>query len=129
MTLVDTSVWIERDRRRGSVADNRLRALLESDEDVFVTEPIEMELLAGTGDRLALRRLLLGVESIAFDSSTDFSAAARIHAACRSAGSTPRGMVDCMIAAVALRAGVPLLARDRDFGRIADVTGLDLVGI
>ena len=37
---------------------------------------------------------------------------------------TPRGMVDCMIAAVALRRGASLLAHDTDLDRVAEVIGI-----
>jgi len=36
-------------------------------------------------------------------------------------------LVDCLIAAVALRVGLPILAADRDFEVIARHTGLELV--
>ncbi len=51
---------------------------------------------------------------------------ARIYRACRRAGVTPRGLVDCMVAAVAWRRGATLLARDADLNRIAEVVGIDL---
>lgn len=38
-------------------------------------------------------------------------------------------MVDCMIAAVALRHGAALLAQDADLRRVAGVVGLDLDGV
>ena len=53
-----------------------------------------------------------------------FDGAARIYRACRRAGTTPRGMVDCMIAAVALRHGAALLARDAYLTRVAAVVGI-----
>jgi predicted nucleic acid-binding protein len=56
----------------------------------------------------------------------DFDAAARIYRACRRVGVTPRGMVDCMIAAVAARHGASLLAHDADLARIAGVLGIEV---
>lgn len=38
-------------------------------------------------------------------------------------------MIDCLIAAVALREGRPLLARDRDFAIIAQCVDLELVDV
>jgi predicted nucleic acid-binding protein len=58
----------------------------------------------------------------------DFDGAARIYRRCRRAGVTPRGMVDCMIAAVALRRGAMLLSQDADMDRLARVVGIDLDG-
>jgi hypothetical protein len=61
-----------------------------------------------------------------FDAAADFDGAARIYRTCRRAGITPRGLVDCMIAAVAFRHGASLLARDVDLVRAADVVGIEL---
>ena len=61
-----------------------------------------------------------------FDASTDFDAAALIYRRCRRAGITPRGMIDCMIAAVAWRRGASLLCCDVDLERVATVIGIDL---
>ena len=61
-----------------------------------------------------------------FDPPTDFDAAALIYRRCRQAGITPRGMIDCMIAAVAWRRGATLLCRDVDLERVADVIGIAL---
>ncbi len=41
-------------------------------------------------------------------------------------GTTPRGLVDCLIATVALRCGACVLAHDADMARIADVMPLQL---
>lgn len=63
---------------------------------------------------------------IAFEPASDFHAAARIYRRCRAAGITPRGMIDCMIAAVAFRNQATLLAHDADLIRIARVLDLGL---
>lgn len=39
---------------------------------------------------------------------------------------TPRGMADCMIAAVALRRAATLLSQDADMDRLARVAGIAL---
>jgi len=50
--------------------------------------------------------------------------------ACRRAGFTPRGMIDCMIASVAWRNSATVLTADRDLIRVATVIGVDLdVGV
>lgn len=128
MILADTSAWVEYDRATGSPVDMRLTELIESAAPVAVTEPIIMELLAGARDdrrEADLRRLLLRFKLLAFDPVVDFDAAARIYRRCRGAGVTPRGMIDCMIAAVAWRADVTLLADDVDLDRVAGVMGID----
>jgi hypothetical protein len=88
-----------------------------------------MELLAGARDNqreLALRRLLGRFELLRFDAISDFDGAIRIYRRCRAIGVTPRGMLDCMIAAVAWRTGATLLAHDVDLDRVAGVVGLQL---
>ena len=61
-----------------------------------------------------------------FDAAADFEGAARIYRRCRQAGITPRGLVDCMIAAVARRHEATLLACDIDLDRVARVIGIEL---
>lgn len=126
MTLVDTSAWVELDRQTGSAIADRLRDLIAAGE-ACSTDPVAMELLAGSGDTRRIRRILDGTQNVAFDVAIDFSSAAWIYRECRRAGHTPRNMVDCMIAAVANRTKTPLLARDSDYAAIASVTGLQLV--
>lgn len=129
MILADTSAWVEYDRATRSNVDHRLSALIDTDGPIAVTEPIVMEVLAGArnDERQAdLRRLLLRFELLTFDVVTDFDGAVRIYRRCRASGVTPRGMIDCMIAAVAWRRRASLLAHDADLGRVAGVIGIDL---
>jgi predicted nucleic acid-binding protein len=125
--LADTSAWVEYDRATGSSVDRRLAELIESSGPVAVTEPVVMEVLAGARDdrrELELRRLLLRFELLGFDAVADFDGAVRIYRRCRAVGVTPRGMVDCMIAAVAWRRAATLLANDADMDRVARVIGI-----
>lgn len=129
MILVDTSAWVEFDRATGSAVDRALTDLIARTDEVAVTEPVVMEVLAGArSDRREsdLRRLLDRFDLLRFDPVVHFDGAVRIYRTCRSAGVTPRGMVDCMIAAVAVAAGVPLLAHDRDLVAMAQVVDLRL---
>lgn len=129
MILADTSAWVEFDRATGSAVDQRLSELIATDGAVAVTEPVVMEVLAGarSDEREAgLRRLLLRFELLQFDVAADFDGAVSIYRRCRAAGVTPRGMVDCMIAAVAFRHGASLLAQDADMDRVAQVVGIDI---
>lgn len=129
MILADTSAWVEYDRATDSAVDRRLSALIESTGPIAVTEPVVMEVLAGARDdrrEADLRRLLLRFELVRFDPVADFDGAVRIYRRCRAAGVTPRGMLDCMIAAVAWRREATLLAHDRDLDRVARVVGLEM---
>ena len=129
MILADTSAWVEYDRSTGSPADERLTELIAADGPVAVTEPIVMEVLAGArSDRRAddLRRMLLRFGLVHFDAAADFDGAVRIYRRCRKAGVTPRGLINCMIAAVAWRSGATMLAHDADLDRVAGVIGIEL---
>ena len=129
MILADTSAWVEYDRASGSVVHRRVAELIAGDVDLAVTEPVIMEVLAGARNpqrELDLRRLLLRFPLLRFDAASDFDSAARIYRRCRAAGITPRGMVDCMIAAVAWRHDASLLAQDVDLVRVCQTIGIDL---
>lgn len=129
MILVDASAWVEYDRATGSPVDRRLTSLIESGGPIAVTEPGIMEVLAGARNNQReedLRRLLLRFHLLPFDAGSDFEAAARIYRRCRQAGVIPRGMVDCLIAAVAWRRGAALLAQDADLNRVAEIVGIAL---
>lgn len=127
MILTDTSAWVEYDRATGSAVDDRLAELISNQGPLAVTEPIVMEVLAGarTDERESdLRALLLRFDLLRFDVAADFDGAVRVYRRCRAAGVTPRGMIDCMIAAVAWRHGATLLAHDADLDRLARVIGI-----
>jgi predicted nucleic acid-binding protein len=129
MILVDTSAWVEYDRATGSRAHARVRDLIAASAPVGTTEPVIMEVVAGArnDDRERdLRRLLNRFVLLPFDAATDFEGAIRTYRLCRQAGVTPRGLVDCMIAAVAMRHRAAVLCWDADFARIADVVALEL---
>jgi predicted nucleic acid-binding protein len=127
--LADTSAWIEFDRATGSPADRRINRLIRTDGPLAVTEPIVMEIVAGARnarDADRLRRLLSRITLLRFDAASDFDAAAAVYRRCRSAGVTPGGLLDCMIATVAWRTGAALLTRDAHLVRMAAVLAIPL---
>jgi predicted nucleic acid-binding protein len=127
--LADTSAWVEYDRKTGSPAHVRLRELVHDEGPLSVTEPVIMEVLAGAKDdarEADLRRLLRRFALLPFEAPTDFDGAIHVYRKCRRSGITPRGLLDCVIATVALRHGATLLAHDVDLARIAAVLGLQL---
>jgi predicted nucleic acid-binding protein len=127
--LADSSAWVEYDRATGSATDLRLAELVADDGPIAVTEPVIMEVLAGARNdarEADLRRLLLRFHLHQFDAAIDYDGATRIYRQCRQAGVTPRGLVDCMIAAVALRYQATLLACDSDLNRVARVAGIEM---
>jgi predicted nucleic acid-binding protein len=126
--LADTSAWVEYDRATGSAVDERLTELIDTGGPLAVTEPVLMEVLADARDQEraeSLRRLLMRFELLRFDPLSDFDGAATIYRRCRASGITPRGLLDCMIAAVAWRMGASLLAHDSDMEHIASVVQIE----
>ena len=129
MILADTSAWVEFDRATGTAVHLRMRQLIQDGGLLAVTEPVALEVLGGAVDerrRDDLNRLLHGFDWLPFRAESDFAAAADIYRTCRRTGVTPRGLIDCMIAQVALRTGASLLACDVDLERVAAVVGLRL---
>lgn len=129
MILADTSAWIEFDRATGSAVDHRMTQLIADEAPLSITEPIVMEVLAGARTQAReddLRRLLLRFQLLAVEPVADFDAAVTIYRTCRSQGITPRGLLDCLIAAVAWRRGASMLSWDADLARVAGVIGIDL---
>ncbi len=127
MTLVDTSAWISFTRADGSDADRSLTSLIEREEELFTTDIVALELLAGARDarHLAqLRQMLGSATSLGLAPGIDAEQAADIYRRCRRGGETPRQLTDCLIAAVAIRNDLPVLHNDRDFETIARHTEL-----
>ena len=129
MLVADTSAWVEYLRRTESSADLALTAAVDAGE-VTLLEPVKAELLVGARSNVELtqlRRLLDGLEIQLIHPRDDFDAAVDIHLRCRAIGVTPRGLVDCLIAAMAQRCGMPLLHDDSDLAAIASVIGIEEV--
>lgn len=127
MILADSSAWIELLRGTGGPVDLRLGELIESGAEVAITEPVVMEVLAGAASSLlADTRAALLAFPLLRVGLDDFERGADVYRTCRAGGSTPRGLMDCLIAAVALREDASILHVDADFDLIARHTGLRL---
>jgi predicted nucleic acid-binding protein len=127
--LVDTSAWVEFLRRTGSSVNLRVEALVADGARIAITDPVRMELLAGTRGRAEherIRRLAGSCELQRVNTAIDFDSAAAVWRTCRSRGRPVRSLTDCLIAAVAIRADVPVLHADRDYSAIAASTSLAL---
>jgi predicted nucleic acid-binding protein len=125
MELIDSSAWIEFLRRTGSRAHLEVRRLMfEQPGVVTTTEPVVMEVLAGaTSQRhfAQLQQLTDGLRLLPVDATLDYRDAAVAYRAVRAHGDTVRSILDCLIAAVAVRNGATLVHRDRDFDLLATV--------
>jgi len=125
--LVDTSAWVEFLRNTDSVVCNRVDALL--DDEIVTCDPIRMEVLAGARDEQHLGNLrrLLARASLMSTGPVDYESAAALYRMCRRRGETVRKLIDCLIAAVAIREGVPILHADIDYEILARHTALEVV--
>jgi len=117
--LIDTSAWVEFLRDTRSAVCDRVDTVL--DQEIATCHPIRMELLAGARDGHHLKELrgLLARGSLLPTEPTDYEDAAALYRACRRGGETVRRMIDCLIAATAIRTSATLLHADRDFEVLA----------
>lgn len=124
MILIDTSAWIEFLRDTGSPVCQRVDILLA--DDVAVCDPVRMEVLAGARSDEHLRNLrgLLARASLISTEAIDYEDAAALYRSCRRQGETVRRLIDCLIAAVAIRADIAVLHADVDFEVLARHTPL-----
>ena len=131
MILVDSSVWIDYFRDAVTRQVEELDEMLAEDASVFITPAIRMELLQGLTDELQARLVgeyLADVDMLRGRDS-DFDQAAALYRAAQARGLRVRSSIDCLIAAQAIRAGMPLLHDDADFLRLAEVSDLRLVNL
>lgn len=126
MILVDTSAWIEFLRDTGSPVCQRLDDLLAA--EIATCDVVRMEVLAGARDEQHLQQLrrLLARASTLPTEPVDYDAAAALYRTCRQRGYTVRKLIDCLIAAVAIRGKVSVLHRDADFDILAQYTDLQV---
>ncbi len=124
MILVDTSVWIEVFRARTRL---RLENLVDFDE-VVTCLPVIQEVLQGFRDEQAFR---LARDSMCALPTVEspltlgvVEEAVGLYRTARRQGFTVRSSVDCLVAACALRHGLTVLHRDRDYPALAEVSAL-----
>lgn len=126
MILVDTSAWIEFLRDTGSEVCVAVDRLL--DADLAICDAVSMEVLAGARNERHLFQLrgLLARATMLPTTPTDYDAAASMYRSCRARGETVRKLIDCLIGAVAVRAGAEVLHADVDFSALARHTDVQL---
>jgi predicted nucleic acid-binding protein len=128
--IVDTSVWIEFFNGHPSAQAQRLARAIEDGESIALPGLVYTEILLGLKNDREAKRIALLLQ--AFDwvnepTQADYAAAAALYRQCRAKGLTIRSTIDCVIAQLCLRDGLPLLAKDRDFEHIAQLMALRLV--
>ena len=128
MILIDTSAWVEFLRNTGSPVCALVDELLAG--EIATCDVIRMEVLAGARDEahlLSLRRLLARAVVIP-TRAADYENTAALYRRCRRQGETVRALSDCLIGAIAIRAGAPILHSDTDFDVLARHTELRVYG-
>lgn len=119
--LIDTSAWVEFFRRTESPVDHAVTQLVaEHRLEILACPPVRLELSLDP-DELRRRRVLKVFDGfpLAPISDADFDTAGDIYRATRAMGHTPRVLIDCLIAAVAIRNRSQILHNDADFDRMA----------
>ena len=126
MILVDTSAWIEFLRDTGSEVCVAVDRLL--DADLAICDAVSMEVLAGARNEQHLIQLrgLLARATMLPTTPADYDNAASMYRSCRTHGETVRKLINCLIGAVAIRAGAEILHADVDFAALARHTGVRL---
>jgi hypothetical protein len=126
LILIDTSAWVEFLRGTRSPVCELVDKLLA--EDIATCDPVRMEVLAGARSEQHLQQLrgLLARASVVPTEPADFEVAAALYRTCRQQGRTVRKLMDCLIAAVAIRADIPLLHLDTDFDTLVEHTALQV---
>ncbi len=124
MVLVDTSVWIETFRAR---APMRLESLVDFG-DVVTCLPVIQEVLQGFRNEQAFRLARNSMRALPIVESPlslgVVEEAVGLYRTARRQGLTLRSSVDCLIAACALRHGLTVLHRDRDYPTLAKISAL-----
>ena len=124
MILIDTSAWIEFLRDTASTTCDRVEETLA--HDIAVADPVRMEVLAGARSEQHLTQLrrLLARGTTLHTNPIDYDQAAILYRQCRANGETVRKLIDCLIAAVAIRNDIAILHLDSDFEVLARHTAL-----
>lgn len=117
--MIDTSAWVEFLRDTGSTVCNAVDDLLAA--ELAICDAISVEVLAGARNEQhlgQLRGLLARATSLPV-LAEDYDQAAALYRTCRRNGETVHKLIDCLIAAVAIRSSTPVLHADVDFAALA----------
>lgn len=124
MVLVDTSAWIEVFRKPPRLV---LADVVEFD-DIVTCLPVVQEVLQGFSDDLAFRKARESMLALPIVESPlgdhIWLDAAELYRRARRTGLTVRSGIDCLIAACAIRHGLTVLHKDRDYPALARVSDL-----
>jgi predicted nucleic acid-binding protein len=131
MILADTSVWIDYFRGVDSRESDRLRHLLEREEDICICGLILTEILQGIPSDTQYRKVDKLLSHLIYLPTTRdaYVRAATLYRTARRSGVTIRRSMDCIIAGCAIENRVPLLHKDKDFDAIERFSQLKTVSV
>lgn len=124
LILADTSVWVDLFSRKPTLSiDTSQLSLLAT------CPPVVQEVLQGIGEAKILRFVQASLLALHLLPTGGVQVSTYLHAADiyrngRKRGFTVRSSVDCLIAAIAIEADLPIWHRDRDFDAISQFTDL-----
>jgi predicted nucleic acid-binding protein len=122
--LVDTSAWIELFRKPPRLDLEAHGGL----DEVVTCLPVIQEVLQGFRDERTFRSAREALLALPIVDSPlpreRFLEATGLYRDARRAGYTVRSAVDCLVAACALRHGLTVLHRDRDYSVLAEISAL-----
>lgn len=124
--IVDSSVWIDFARRIATPQTSTLKEAIVA-RTAMTTDAVRLEVLSGDTQVDLLSAALDSCEDVMQLPRVDVEEAAAIYRACRREGETIRSVNDCLIAAIAIRNGLPVLHSDRAFDAIAQHSDLRVV--
>jgi predicted nucleic acid-binding protein len=129
LILVDTSVWIDFFSSAPGRAGNELRRMIADAEPFAIAGIVVAEILQGlTRDVENIERYLSMWEILEPAGFSTYRKAAAIFRLARSKGIS-LSTIDTLIAAIAMHHGVAVFTLDKDFSRIARLTGLPLYSL
>ena len=126
MILVDSSVWIDFFSSSPGKAGGELRRMIEESEPFALTGVVVSEILQGLTRNVAeIEQFLAQWELLEPTGFQTYRTAAAIFRSARGKG-IALTTIDTLIAAIALEHRASVFTLDRDFSRIAAITGLAL---
>ncbi len=129
MILVDSSVWIDFFSSSPGRAGSELRRMIDRAEPFCLTGMVVTEVLQGlTRDLKTIEQFLRQWDLLEPRGFKTYRNAAAVYRAARAKGITP-STIGVLIAAVALEHGATVFTLDKDFSRIAALTGLALYSV
>lgn len=126
MILVDSSVWVDFFSSSPGEGGAELRRMISDSEPFALAGVVVVEVLQGlTRDARAIEQFLAQWDLLEPSGFATYRAAAGIYRTARGKGVTLT-TIDTLIAAIALEHKANVFTLDRDFSRIAQLTGLAL---